>query len=125
MPIFVHCDICKRIMGETTIDRFKKFKRVHGERCSQCAAIFDGIDKFTKDLKKVHSKKLDDLFAEGKSDVIHEIQRITKLPPRKRTLWDWIKGIFVRGRIELQEDLSKEEEPEERLKNKLVNRGIG
>lgn len=125
MPIFIHCDICKRIMGETTIDRFKKFKRVHGERCGQCTEIFNGIDKFTEKLKKTHISRLEKLFAEAKVDVIHEINRITQLPPKKRTLWDWIKGVFVRGRIELQEELPKEEEPEERLKDKLINRGDG
>lgn len=123
MPIFVHCDVCKRIMGETTIDRFKKFKRTHGERCSQCAAIMDGLDAHTEKLKKMQIRKLDDYFKQSKADVVHEIQRLTQMPPRKRTLWGRIKGVFSRDLIEIQEELPKEEE--ERVKDKTVNRGDG
>jgi hypothetical protein len=126
MPIFVHCDICKRIMGETTVDRFKKFRRVHGERCGQCTQIFEELDQFTNKAKKIQIKKMDELFAQTKQDVEHEIHRVTQLPPRRRTLWSWIKGIFVRGVIEIQEPLPKEEEPDKRLeKHKLANRGDG
>lgn len=123
MPIFVHCDVCKRIMGETTIDKFKKFRKIYGERCSQCQQILDGVDEYTKKIKKIQIRKMDDYFLAVKDDVIHEIRRIAKMPPPKLTLRDKIRGFFVRGKIAVQEELPKSEEPEERLKDKTVNRG--
>lgn len=113
-------------MGETTIDKFKRFRKVYGERCSQCQQILDGIDAHNKKLKKMQIRKMDDMFEETRQEVIHEIRKLAKMPPPKLTLRDRIKNIFVGGRIAVQEELPKEEEPEERMKSieqKLTDRG--
>lgn len=127
MPIYIHCDVCKRVMGETTIDKFKRFRKIHGERCSQCQQILDGVDEYTTKLKKMQIKKMDDYFTETKKSVVHEIQKIAQMPPPKQTLWSRLKYLISGGqKIAVQEPLPKEEEPEERMKNieqKLVNRG--
>lgn len=123
MPIFIHCDVCKRVMGETSIDKFKRFKKTFGERCTQCQQIMDGIDDYTKKLRKMQLRKMDEYFTETKADVAHEIQRLTQLPPKKLSLKDRIKGIFVKGRVEFHEELPPEETPDERLKDKTVDRG--
>jgi len=105
MRVFVKCSVCDRVMVETTLQRGKKFKAKHGDTCLQCIAIMQEIEQHCNKLKKINVTKMEDYFAKMKADLSHEIQRIAKMPPKKKTLWDWIAGIFVKGRIEIQEDL--------------------
>jgi len=81
MPIFIHCDICKRVMGETDANRLKKFRKLHGERCEECKRIYEHIDEFTKRLKKIQVRKMEELFAELRQDVETEIRRVVESPP--------------------------------------------
>jgi len=103
--VFIKCVVCDRVMVETTLQQGKKFKARHGDTCLQCMVIMQEVDKYTKKLKQTNIGKMDEYFKTMKSDLTHEIQRIAKMPPKKKTLWDWIVGIFVKGRIEIQEEL--------------------
>jgi len=92
MPIMVHCEICKRVMGETNLNRLKKFKKAHGERCEECTIVFEHINKFTSDLKKVKIKEMEAIFDDLRSTVQNEIQRVVENPPPR-------KGAFRRLKI--------------------------
>ena len=91
MPIMVHCEICKRVMGETDLNRLKKFKKVYGERCEECTRIFEHIDKFTSDVRKVKLKEMDTIFDDLKLTVQNEIQRVVENPPPKLGIFSKIK----------------------------------
>ncbi len=106
MPLFVHCNVCKRVMGETDLNRLKKFKKVHGERCEECTRIFEHIDKFVDERKKVKVRELDDIFTGLKNDVKHEIRRVVESPPPK-------KGVFTRIKHYLFGEPVKEEDGQE------------
>jgi len=121
MPIYIHCDICKRVMGETTIEKLKRFRKVYGERCSQCQRILDHVDNHTKKLKRAQNKKMDVFFAETKENVIHEIQMASLMPPKKPSFWNRFKYLLAGGqRVAVQEPLPKDEEPDERLRSVKV-----
>jgi hypothetical protein len=91
MPIMVHCDICKRVMGETDLNRLKKFKKVHGERCEECTRIFEHINKFTSEVRKVKLKEMDAIFENLRLTVENEIQRVVENPPPKLGVFKRIK----------------------------------
>jgi len=103
MPIFVHCNICKRVIGETDLNRLKKFKKVHGERCEECTTIFEHINKFTTEIRKVKIKELDAIFEDLNLTVQNEIQRVVENPPLK-------KGVIQKFKIWLLGEKPKEAE---------------
>ena len=88
MPIFIHCAHCRRVMGETDLNRLKKFRKSHGEVCDECKRIVGYIDDYMGRRKKVVIRELEEMHLRERDAVIHEIRKVVEMPPPKKTLWE-------------------------------------